>query len=842
MFNSLRYELRNGLRGLLRAPSFTLVAVLSIALGVGANAAVFSLVDQALVRQLPVRDPQRLVLLSWEGGFVGGGWGSGNLLSHPLYRELAADNKVFDGMFARHPTRVDLAVENTAEPVRAEIVSGSYFGVLGVRPALGRLIDETDDVQPGAHPVVVLSFDHWKNRLGAPTHILGRKVLVNNHPVTVVGVAAAGFRGVDWGEVPSLWIPTMMKRQATPEFDWLDDRRGRWLHVFGRLQPGVTLQEAQARLQPWFKAMLDADTRRADWPPVTEEQRTRFLASTLELLPAAHGRSDLRGQLQRPLLVLLAATGLVLLLACLNVANLSLARAFARRGETALRLVLGASRPRIIRECLVQSGLLALGGAAVGLLFAPAVTGALIAFLPSDVGLSSGLDPRVVLFAVAVSVLTAVLFGLTPALQASRAWPTLTPQEQSPRVAGGLRLRKALVMGQVALALILLIGAGLFVRTLRNLRTRGPGFDTTNLLTFRVNPARSGYDTVRSRRLIADLLTTVRSLPEVQTAGLSGNDLLAGGSWNVRLTVDAGHRVVTDRVVHCNMVSPGFFPALGAAIVQGRDFDERDARDDGELAEAAAPNGPNLEFRSAVVNEKFVDRYLGGRDPIGARLGIGRRPDTRVEIEIVGVVSDFNYRGVRETEEQAYFPLFESAGIPGAGFYVRTRTTSETAFAAVHAAVRRVDAALPIDELRTLDNQLDRALVNERLLATLASAFALLAVLLAVIGLYGVTSFVVSRRTREIGIRLALGASARSALWLVLRDAAVMVAVGVIIALPVVWALGRLVESQLFGLTALDSSTIAGAAFLIALVALGASALPAHRAASVNPTEALRYE
>src|SRR5258708_23546684 len=320
--------------------------------GVGANSAIFSLVDQALLRPLPVREPERLVLLSWKGTFIGKGWGMGDLFSHTMFRDLKADNQVFDGVFCRHPTFVYLSVENTPELANAEIVAGNYFDILGVRPALGRLLDESDDLQPGAHPVVVLSFDYWKNRLGERSDIVGHKVLVNNYPMTVVGVAAAGFRGIDWGEVPSLWIPTMMKKQATPDFDWLDDRHGKWLHVFGRLKPGVSARQAQAALQPWFKTMLSADTQRESWPVVSEEQRRSYLASTLEVLPASHGRSDLRGRLERPLLVLLAATGLTLILPSLTLANLSIPRRFARRRETALRLALGASRRRIVRELL----------------------------------------------------------------------------------------------------------------------------------------------------------------------------------------------------------------------------------------------------------------------------------------------------------------------------------------------------------------------------------------------------------------------------------------------------------------------------------------------------------
>src|SRR5262245_40883559 len=358
----LGQDLRQGLRGLLHDRAFAAVAVLSIGLGVGANSAIFSLVDQALYRQLPVREPEQLVLLSWKGTTMAKGWGSGNLMSNPLFRQLKRENTIFEGMFARHPTWALLAVDGGPEPVNTEIVSGSYFGVLGVRAALGRLIDESDDVTPGGHPVVALSYDYWKTRLGGRADIVGKKVQLNNYPMTVIGVAASGFRGVDFGELPAVFVPMMMKKQATPDFDWLDDPRGRWLHVFARLKPGVSQVQASAWLQPWFKGMLAADMKLPSWPVASEEQVKKYLASTIEVIPAASGRSDLRRSLEQPLLVLLAATGLVLLLACLNVANLSLARAFARRRETALRLAVGASRGRIVRELLIQSGILAVLG------------------------------------------------------------------------------------------------------------------------------------------------------------------------------------------------------------------------------------------------------------------------------------------------------------------------------------------------------------------------------------------------------------------------------------------------------------------------------------------------
>lgn len=830
MSGHLLYDAKHALRGLLRDKPFTAFALLSIALGVGANSAIFSLVDQALLQALPVKSPEQLVLLDWNGAFVGAGWGSANLLPHPMFRELSAENQVFEGMFGRHPTQVHLGVQSTPEPVRAEIVTGSYFPVLGVKAAMGRLIDESDDQMPGGHPVMVVSYDFWVNHLGGTADVIGRKLLVNNHSMTVIGVAGEGFRGIDQGEVSSLWVPTMMAPQVG-EFDWLENRRGRWLHVFGRLKPGMTMQQARAGLQPWFKSMLEADMRRADFPAITPEQRRRVLASTLELLPAAQGRSDLGQRLEKPLVILFAATGLVLLLACLNVANLCLARAFARRREIALRLAVGASRGRIVGELLVQNTILAVGGAVLGVLLAPAVAQALISFLPNATGYSSEVNTRVFLFALGVALVTSFLFGLAPAIQASRALPGSVLKQESTAVLGGLGFRRLLVVGQIALAIVLLIGSGLFARTLANLRAKGPGFNTANLLSFRLEPGRAGYDTEQSRRVMRDVLAALRARPEVERAALAVGDMLTGGSWSGGLTIESGKRIVTNTVVCFNAVSPGYFNALEAPLLAGRDFDERDQN-----------NASEPTFRSAIVNESFARRYFGDLSPIGARIGIGVRPDTRTDIEIVGVVKTFSRRGLRETDDQAFFPFLETP-FRGAMFYVRTRMDAEAASASLRAAVRQINSAVPITGMTTLEEHIERrALLNERLLAGLASAFAGLAVLIAVVGLYGVMSFVVSRRTREIGIRLALGSTRGAAVWLILRDAAVMVGAGLIIGLPSVWVLGRLIESQLFGVGPMDAATIGAASVLVSLVAIGASALPARRATDVTPVEALRYE
>jgi predicted permease len=822
----LRRDVRHALLQIRRGPVSTAIVILSLALGIGFNTGIFSLADQALVRVLPVVQPRQLVLLDWKGTFVGGGRGTYNLFSHPFYRELREETHVFTDVFARCPIDVHLTVGHGTEAVGAELVSGSYFPTLGVRPARGRLLAGADDLHPDAHPVVVLSYDYWQNRLGADPRIVGRHILVNSFPMTVVGVAERGFRGVDWGSVPALWLPIMMKRQATPGWEALNDRRTRWLHVFGRLKPGVTPAQAKAQLAPWFQAYLPADTRREGWPPVTAGQMKEYLASTLEVLPAADGRSDLRRRLRQPILILLAATGLILLLACLNVANLSLAKALSRRRATAMRVALGASRRRILAEQLVENGLLAAAGCAAGVLLAPLVSRTILSFLPTGaagVALRSDIDLRILGFALAVTALAALVSGSAPALYAASIQPGSALKRESSSVAGGLGFRKALVVGQFALALILLVGAGLFTRTLGALRDQGPGYSTSNLLMFRLDPLNNGYDAARAKPLLRRVLEAMQRTPGVEQVGISRFEMLMGGGWNNSVTVFGRQHIVTENLA-MNSVSPGFFAVLGVPMLRGRDFEERDGTLD-----------------TAIVNEAFVEKYLQTEDPLLARLGIGEGPDVVADSQIVGVVKTFHDFALRKEEPEVFFAFFAGKAKEGA-FYVRSRTASAVAMRAIRTELRRIDPALTVLSLRTLDDQLDRMLTNERLLATLAGAFAAVATLLAMIGLYGVLSFSAASRTREIGIRLALGAPRRAASGLIVREAAILTAVGIAIALPASWALGRLVESQLFGVRPTDAVTLLGAAGVLAFVCLAASLAPAQKAGAVDPLETLRGE
>jgi predicted permease len=598
----------------------------------------------------------------------------------------------------------------------------------------------------------------------------------------------------------------------------------------GRLNQGVTLKEAQAGLQPWFKAMLQEDTRRAGFPVITAERRQRFLDSSIVLTAAPQGHSGLRRRLVEPLWVLFAVTTVLLGLACLNVSGLFLARGSARDREIGTRLALGASRGRLGRQLLADSLLIALAGGLLGTAAAPIVVRTLIAFLPRETAptaLNAGIDSRLLLFAFAASVAAGVLSGLAPAWQVGRRSLVSSLRERGGTAFGGVRLRKVIVTAQIALTLTLVVGAGLFLRTLDALMAQGPGFVTSSLVSFGVDSLRNGYSPSEGNRLIRRIDEAIRHSPISRASAVARFPLLTGGSWNDPVTILADKRISTDRDVNLNSVTPGFFQTMGIKITAGRNFDERDIRAAGEQG-----------WRSAIVNEAFVKRYLRGRNPLGVRICEGSGPDAKPNIEVVGVMSNFSYRGIREESEQAYFPFFEDSGT----FYVRIRGTPKSSFESLRAIVRSVDPTLPISDLRTLDEQVDRSLNTEHMLATLSGGFSTLALLLSLVGLYGVMSYVVTQRTREIGIRLALGAKRWSAIWLVLRDALTMVVSGIGIGLPLVWALGRLVKSQLYDVKPSDPVVIAITILVLCSVALSSALIPAHRASGINPTDALRVE
>ncbi|HEX5108166.1 MAG TPA: ADOP family duplicated permease [Vicinamibacterales bacterium] len=832
-------DLGYALRTLRRNPGFTATAMLSLALGIGANTGIFSLVDQVLLRRLPVNDPERLVLLNWKGSSLPVvEMGDSNLMSYPLCRDLQEQERFFDGAFCRHPGQVNFSAGREYDVVSVELVSGSYFRVLGIRPALGRFIDASDDQHPGNHPAVVISYDYWRNRLGGAQDVVGRKVLVNRSPMTVVGVAPSGFGGMDAAEPATLWLPAMMAREATIEFSRVLNRRAFWMHGFARLKPGVTAEAATAGLQPWFKAMLDADTRREDFPRVQPEQQRAFLASTLEALPGDQGWSRLRARMAQPLWALMAGTILLLLLACLNVAGLMLARGAERGQELTTRMALGASRGRITRQLIVEALFIALAGGVVGLAVAPLVSRALLYFMPQGTNLAPVIDHRIFLFAAGATLVAGVLSGLAPAFQASRRPLAASITGRSTASGANVRFRKAIVAAQLALTLVLLAGAGLFVQTLARLYTRERGFDSSRLVMFRADPAGTGSPVSDAPRVMLALLQTLQGAPIAERVSLANNGLLGSAGPGRVLTIDSDRRIVTERPVPMLRIGADYFSTLGVKLIAGREFNERDTVDLDRTG-----------FRSVIVNESFVRRYFGGLNPVGRRVGIGNLPDTPLNVEVVGVVGDFRRRSLHDDSEpeHMFVPFARSGAVAGDGtFFVRVRGKPAAAFAAIRKAVAEVDPALPLIGLTTVDDQVMRALRSELMLATLSTGFGGAALLLSVVGLFGVMSFVVTQRTQEIGMRMALGATRSAAIWLIVRDALVTIAaaaaLGLAIALTVAFAFPDWLNTAVDGVSPSDLRTFAATTTMLAAVALAACVIPAGRAAALSPMVAIREQ
>jgi predicted permease len=804
-------DLRYAWRVLARTPAFLGVAALSLALSIGANTAMFSFLNAVLLKALPVPEPHRLVIVARHVDQQG--WDT-NVFNYPMYRELARQMRSFSGTLAYLPIAINLTAGNSAERIQGELVSGSYFRVLGVHPAIGRLLTEDDDGAEGSHAACVISYRLWQERFGGDPGVLSRPVLLNAKPFQIVGVSQPDFEGAALQSRHDMQVSMSMTELFMGEKR--DSRQWVWMQILGRLAPGVSRERAEAELQSVGKQLDAAKLAPSAGPGV----------NPWKLTDGSQGVDWQREQLRDPVLVLMAAVALLLLIACANMGSLLLARAARRRPEIAMRLALGAARARIVGQLLAESLLLAGIGGALGWLLSLAMTRLLAAWLAAG---SSGVvfrispDARVLAFTVAVSLFACLLYGLLPAVQSSRA-ELLDALKGGP--AGVFTrpwARRALVAAQVSLSVVLLLGAGLLARTLRNLQTVDLGFQTDRVLMVTINPAMSGYDQNAARAFLSDLRERIRRLPGIASVTAATEAVLTGEMFAANVQVP-GHAPHGEEPNHFfNLVSPDYFRTLGTPLLLGRDFTDADRK-----------GSPPV----ALVNQRFAAHYWPSGNPLGRHFRWGGGIDT----EIVGVVGDARYQNVRDAAPvTVYLPLAQR---PFEEVTLMARTAGRPArlLPLVREQVRALDPKLPVIRLTTLTGQRDADLSRERVLGFLSGLFSVLALLLACIGIYGITAYSVSSRTHEVGIRLAMGARKRHVLGLFVREGVLLVAVGVAIGVPLALAATRVLAGLLYGLPPHDPVTFVACTALLALAGAAASLIPATRAAAQDPARALRHE
>jgi putative ABC transport system permease protein len=829
-------DIRFGARMLAKHPGFTAIAVLTLALGIGANTAIFSLINQVLLRRLPVQRPGELVILRSPGPVHGHLWSDGDTaqsFSYPMYKALREANTVFAGMLGRFEFSASLSTRGQTERGSGELVSGNYFEVLGVRPALGRLFTLDDDKVPGAQPVVVLSHGYWTRRLGGDPSVLNQPLLVNNTELTIVGVAQAGFTGIQVGQSPDIFVPLMMRAQMTPERSGLDDWNDYWLAILARRKPELSLAQTETGINAAYQPLLqDQLAKLTGWE---ERERQQFLLKKVELIPGARGRTTLQTDAGNTLTALFVMVLLVLLIACTNIANLLMAQGAGRQRELAIRSAMGANRARIVRQLLAESLLCALAGGGLGLVLGSWLMSILTSLVASSLevkDLSSAPDLKVLSFAAGATLVSGVLFGVIPAWRVTRSAVSQTLKDEgstSSASASHVGARKMLVAGQVAFTMLLLAGAFLFTRTLWNLRQEKLGLRTENVVTFSISPALSGYDTPRTIALLDQLRARMAGVPGVRAVGTSEVPTLTGSDMGSNITIEGQKDLAPDDMhVNFDAVSPGYFSTLGVPLLSGREFNEGDS---------------GAKTKVAIVSESMVKRFFAGRNPLGVHLGFGRRDQMKPDIEIVGVVKDVKQVHVR-SQDQAFFylPYGQQRTIREMTFYAYTQQDPLLTASALQSTVRELDANLPIYNLKTMERVVDEDLFGERMVAWLSAGFGSLAALLAAMGIYGVLAYLVVQRTREIGIRMALGAETADVRFLIVKEVGTMVLLGVAVGLPLAYGLARFSESLLFGVRASDPTVYALGLGLIALIALAACYIPARRATRVDPLVALRYE
>jgi putative ABC transport system permease protein len=837
--SNLIQDFRYALRTLRKSAGFSIVAILTLAIGIGASTAIFSLLDQVLLRRLPVQKPEQLVLLRSPGDVSGSRWGDGGpegqTFSYPMFKALREKNEALTGLLARYVTSVSVTYQGDTELAECELVSGNYFEVLGVQPALGRVFSMNDEQAPGANPVVVLSNGYWQRHFGANPQVLNQSVPINGTPMTVVGVAQAKFKGVQAGESPDIFIPLTMAAQAMPTEWSLEKWDDYWLPLIGRMKPGMSMQQAQASLQVTYHAQVEEQAAQTTkW--ASEARRQQFIDRKLILMPGSQGRTTLQNDAQGPLLALGGMVILVLLIVCTNVASLLMARGASRSREYAIRRALGAERGRLVRAVLIESVMLSLAGGLAGLLVAVWGIDTLTRIAASGggaEGLSASLDMRILIFNFAIAVGAGILFGMAPALRFSGGDLNAVLRDQdrsSTSGAGHVRIRKVFVAAQMALTVLLLSGAALMTQTLWNLRNEDLGLKADHMIQFMVAPELNGYTPARTVAFTNQLTESLAALPGVRGVGAAGVAMLIGTDNNGGIEIEGKIRNgdPEEQPVSRDQISPNFFSTLGVPLLAGREFSASDAADSPKVA---------------IVNETFVQLYLAGRSPVGAHFGFGTGNGVKTNVEIVGVVKDEKYAHVREDKRAFTFtPLSQDKTLGQATFYVRTSQAPELLFGAIRDAVRKIDPSLPTAHMKTEQTIVEEDLSSTAIVAGLSLAFGSVAALLACIGIYGVLAFLVVQRTREIGIRIALGAMRGDIGRLVLREAVVLVAIGVAIGVPAAYGLGRLMDSLLYGVSPGQPLTLLAGPVLMAVVALAAAYIPVRRATRVDPMVALRYE
>ncbi len=836
-------DLKLAVRTLIRTPFVTGVAIASLALGIGANTAIFSLIQRLLLRSLPVNQPSQLVNIHAQGPNPGSqscsqAGGCAVIFSYPMYRDLEKDQTALAGIAAHRTIGADLSFRNKTVSGDGMLVSGSYFTVLGLRPALGRLLGPEDDRTVGGHPIVVLSHRYWTNELGSDPSVLDQTILVNGESMTIVGVGPEGFEGTTLSVRPRIFAPITMSRILTGWLGFYEQRNNYWLYVFGRLAAGGTPEAAARHLNSIYQPII----REIEAPQlvgVSDDLMNRFKAKVVQVEPGHQGQSTIHAQTTTPLMLLLVVTGIVLLVACTNVANLLLARAANRSAEMAIRSSLGAQRGQLVGQLLTESAILAVVAGGASLVVAQATLGLIISLLPAEVtrSMELGMDGSVLLFAGALSLGTTFIFGLLPALQATRADLLGVIKANSGRNAGtrrATRFRGALVTAQIGLSMALLCAAGLFLRSLINVNRVELGVRTENVVSFALSPIQMGYTPVERRNLFRQVETALAGIPGVTGVTSAQVPILVG--WSNGNDVDIeGFEVTPDTDVNSrsNWVGPDYFKTLGTSVLMGREFTTAD--------DAGAP-------RVVVVNEEFARKFKLGNEVIGRRVSFGNRlsraPDAQVTwYQIIGLVQNAAYDNVKADPRPLIFRAVHQDTLAGRlVFYARSSGSPVPVLRAVPPLVAKLAPDLPVTELRTMEQQARDNVYLDRMITTLSTAFGFLATLLAAVGLYGVLAYNVTLRTREIGVRIALGADAGRVQALIVRQVGIMTAIGSVLGLAAAFVIGRAAQSLLFGLASFDLLAFGGAALVIAGVAMAAGYLPARRAARVPPTEALRAE